>query len=128
MSYEEKKIEGTFDGEKMWGDDNRTYSVPANYVSKSKLVEGDRLKLTICLDGSFVFKQILPVERKKIRGIFTPEMHVAAEGKIYSIINSSLTYFKPGIADEAIIIVPVEGNPTWAALDNIIRKNIEEEI
>ena len=40
-------IEGVFDGYQMIGPDGTKYSVPANYSSKSKLVEGDLLKLTI---------------------------------------------------------------------------------
>ena len=40
-------IEGVFDGENMIGPDGKQYSVPANYASKSKLVEGDILKMKI---------------------------------------------------------------------------------
>ena len=61
-----KIIEGQFDGQNMIGPDGKVYPVPANYASKSKLVEGDTLKLTIAQDGSFIYKQIGPVERKKI--------------------------------------------------------------
>ena len=55
-SHEEvggKVIEGVFDGQKFVGPDGKEYPVPANYASKSKLVEGDILKLTIADDGSF---------------------------------------------------------------------------
>ena len=45
-------IEGVFDGENMIGPDGKQYSVPANYASKSKLVEGDILKLTITATGT----------------------------------------------------------------------------
>src|SRR3989344_3463282 len=58
-------IEGVFDGQNMVGPDGKLYSVPANYASKSKLVEGDLLKLTISPDGSFIYKQIGPVERER---------------------------------------------------------------
>ena len=51
-------IEGTFDGQIMIATDGKQYPVPANYASKSKLVEGDVLKLTITSDGSFIYKQI----------------------------------------------------------------------
>ena len=34
-------VEGTFDGQIMIGIDGKQYPVPANYASKSKLVEGD---------------------------------------------------------------------------------------
>ena len=52
-----KVIEGIFDGQKMAGPDGKEYPVPANYASKSKLVEGDILKLTIADDGSFTSGQ-----------------------------------------------------------------------
>ena len=49
-----KIIEGVFDGQTMIGPDGKNYPVPANYASKSKLVEGDILKLTINDDGGFI--------------------------------------------------------------------------
>jgi hypothetical protein len=49
-----KVIEGTFDGQNMVGSDEKLYPVPANYASKSKLVQGDGLKLTIGDDGAFL--------------------------------------------------------------------------
>src|SRR3954467_9778395 len=61
-----KVVEGVFDGQNMIGPDSKQYPVPANYASKSKLVEGDVLKLTIWDDGSFVYKQIGPVDRIKV--------------------------------------------------------------
>ena len=62
-------VEGVFDGQSMIGSDKKIYPVPANYASKSKLVEGDTLKLTIVDDGSFIYKQIGPVERRSVRGL-----------------------------------------------------------
>ena len=55
-----KIIEGVYDGQNMVGSDAKTYPVPANYASKSKLVQGDILKLTIADDGAFLYKQIGP--------------------------------------------------------------------
>ena len=63
-----KVIEGVFDGQNMLGPDGKTYPVPANYASKSKLVQGDILKLTIADDGGFIYKQIGPVPRKQVIG------------------------------------------------------------
>ena len=39
-----KVVEGVFDGQTMLGPDGKNYPIPANYASKSKLVEGDILK------------------------------------------------------------------------------------
>src|SRR5262245_32822941 len=63
-----KVIEGVFDGQNMMGSDGKTYPVPANYASKSKLVQGDILKLTIAEDGVFLYKQIGPIPRKQVVG------------------------------------------------------------
>ena len=60
---EGKIIEGVFDGQIMIDQDGKNYPVPANYASKSKLVEGDIMKLTITPEGKFLYKQIGPVER-----------------------------------------------------------------
>ena len=46
-----KIIEGVFDGQNMVGSDGKTYPVPANYASKSKLVQGDILNLLSPMTG-----------------------------------------------------------------------------
>ena len=57
-------IEGIFDGQNMMDAAGQSYPVPANYASKSKLVEGDGMKLTITDEGKFIYKQIAPIERR----------------------------------------------------------------
>lgn len=120
-----KVIEGVFDGQNMIGPDNKQYPVPANYSSKSKLVEGDVLKLTIADDGSFIYKQIGPVERRKIIGVLMQDeagdYKVIAEGKTYRVLLASLTYFKAESGDEVTIVVPKDGESQWAAVENVIK-------
>ena len=116
-----KVIEGVFDGQKMAGPDGKEYPVPANYASKSKLVEGDVLKLTITDDGSFVYKQIGPTERKQIIGTLVQHdgaYYVEANGREYRILLASVTYFRINTGDQVTIIVPVD-NPdaVWAAVE-----------
>lgn len=116
-----KVIEGVFDGQAMIGPDGKTYPVPANYASKSKLVEGDILKLTVTEDGSFMYKQIGPVPRKQIIGTLTQHdgaYYVEANGREYRILLASVTYFKANLGDQVTIIIP-EDNPdaTWAAVE-----------
>lgn len=116
-----KVIEGVFDGQKMAGPDGKEYPVPANYASKSKLVEGDILKLTITDDGSFVYKQINPTERKQIIGTLVQHdgaYYVEANGREYRILLASVTYFRINVGDQVTIIVP-EDNPdaVWAAVE-----------
>lgn len=121
-----KVIEGLFDGQNMIGPDKKQYPVPANYASKSKLVEGDILKLTIAEDGSFIYKQIGPVERKKMLGVLLVDekgdFKVMAEGRPYKVLLASLTYFKAEAGDEVTIVAPQTGTSEWAAVDNVIKK------
>jgi len=121
-----KVIEGVFDGQNMIGPDKKQYPVPANYASKSKLIEGDVLKLTISDDGSFIYKQIGPMERKKMLGVLTQDetgqYRVVADGKGYKILLASLTYFKAEVGDEVTIIVPKEGDAVWASVENVIKQ------
>ncbi len=121
-----KIIEGVFDGQNMIGPDKKQYPVPANYASKSKLIEGDVLKLTIADDGSFIYKQIGPIERRKMLGILTVDdkgdFRVLAEGKPYKVLLASLTYFKAEPGDEVTIIIPKDSESDWAAVENVIKK------
>ena len=116
-----KVVEGVFDGQIMIGPDGKSYPVPANYASKSKLVEGDILKLTITDDGGFVYKQIGPIARKQIIGTLVQHdgaYYVEASGKEYRILLASVTYFRINMGDQVTIIIPEE-NPdaTWAAVE-----------
>jgi bifunctional DNA-binding transcriptional regulator/antitoxin component of YhaV-PrlF toxin-antitoxin module len=116
-----KVIEGVFDGQVMIGPDGKSYPVPANYASKSKLVEGDILKLTIADDGGFIYKQIGPIPRRQIIGTLVQHdgaYYVEASGREYRILLASVTYFRINIGDQVTIIVP-EDNPeaTWAAVE-----------
>jgi hypothetical protein len=120
-----KVIEGVFDGQNMVGPDTKQYPVPANYASKSKLVEGDVLKLTIAEDGSFIYKQIGPVERRKILGTLVAddkgEYKVVAEGKPYKVLLASLTYFKSEPGDQVTIVLPKDKDANWGAVENVIK-------
>lgn len=118
-----KIIEGQFDGQNMIGPDGKVYPVPANYASKSKLVEGDTLKLTIAQDGSFIYKQIGPVERKKVIAKMSLEngQYIAVVGdKHYRVLYASVTYFKAQPGDEVTIVVPANTDAEWAAIEALI--------
>src|SRR4030042_5567621 len=110
----------------MMGTDGKQYPVPANYASKSKLVEGDMLKLTITPDGSFVYKQIGPVERKRLIGIVSQDdlgnFVVIAEGKAYRVLLASVTYFKAEPSDEVTLVVPRDSESVWGAIENLVKK------
>jgi len=116
-----KVVEGVFDGQVMIGPDGKSYPVPANYASKSKLVEGDILKLTIADDGGFIYKQIGPIARKQIIGTLVQHdgaYYVEASGREYRILLASVTYFRVNIGDQVTIIVPEDSpDATWAAVE-----------
>ncbi|MEX0881517.1 MAG: hypothetical protein WEC17_02775 [Candidatus Saccharimonadales bacterium] len=117
-----KVIEGVFDGQNMVGSDGKTYPVPANYASKSKLVQGDILKLTIAEDGAFLYKQIGPVPRKQVVGVLTQkEGHyfVEVDSKQYRVLLASVTYFKAKPGDQVSVNIPADDsvNAEWAALE-----------
>jgi hypothetical protein len=118
-----KIIEGTFDGQNMVGPDGKVYPVPANYASKSKLVQGDVLKLTIGDDGSFIYKQIGPIDRRKVIGSLSlkdGQYYVEAGGIDYRVLFASVTYFKAQPGDQVTIVIPQEGESEWAAVEAVI--------
>ncbi len=116
-----KVIEGVFDGQNMVGSDSKMYPVPANYASKSKLVQGDILKLTIAEDGAFMYKQIGPVPRKQVVGVLQlldGHYQVTVAEHVYRVLLASVTYFKAKPGDQVSVNIP-EDNPSaeWAALE-----------
>ncbi|EKE16177.1 MAG: 50S ribosomal protein L7/L12 [uncultured bacterium] len=119
-------VEGIFDGQIMIGNNGKQYPVPANYASKSKLIEGDMLKLTITDDGSFVYKQIGPAARKTTIGIVSQDekgnYFVFSEGKPFKVLLASITYFKIQPGDEVAILTPREIESNWAAIENVLQK------
>ena len=125
-------IEGTFDGQIMIGTDGRQYPVPANYASKSKLVKGDMMKLTISTNGSFVYKQIGPIARKMSIGTINQDADgnyfVASEGRAYRVLLASITYFRVEPGDEVTLITPVDIESEWGAIENVIQRTREAKI
>ncbi len=122
----ERIIEGVFNGQKMIGPDGKEYPVPPNYASKSKLVEGDMLKLTITNNGSFIFKQIGPIKRKRVSGELVGDeggnWRSLVNGKTYKILTASVTFYKGKAGDEVVILVPEDGQSEWGAVEYIIGK------
>lgn len=122
-SGESQIVEGVFDGQNMIGPNEKTYPVPANYASKSKLVEGDRLKLTILGNGTFLYKQISPIDREFLRGTLAKEdgqFKVIANGKSYRVLLASVTYYKGNAGDEVTLIVPKNRESVWGTLEAVL--------
>lgn len=117
-----KVLEGVFDGQNMVGPDGKTYPVPANYASKSKLVQGDILKLTIADDGSFLYKQIGPIPRKTVIGALSQKdghYYVEVDGRTYRVLLASVTYFKAKPGDQISVVIPEDPGDDieWAAVE-----------
>jgi hypothetical protein len=112
----------------MKGEDGKLYPVPANYASKSKLVEGDGLKLTIEPDGAFVYKQVRPIDRRRVRGVLATDDHgryaVQADGKDYRILLASVTFYRIEPGDEVTILLPAEGEAQWGAVEHVLKSNV----
>lgn len=119
-----KVIEGIFDGQIMVGPDGKTYPVPANYASKSKLVEGDLMKLTIEEGGAFLYKQIGPVARKQIIGKLIQHdgaYYIEAADREYRVLLASVTFFKIKLGDTVAIVVPEDNREAeWAAVEAVL--------
>lgn len=116
-----KVIEGIFDGQSMHDSDGKSYPVPANYASKSKLVEGDIMKLTIAEDGSFIYKQIGPVARKQVIGTLNQHdgaYYVEVQGREYRVLLASVTFFQLNVGSQVSVLLPEDNREAeWAAVE-----------
>lgn len=122
-SENNKVIEWVFTwNEMLWVDWNK-YPVPVNYSSKSKLVQWDKLKLTIQTNWKMLYKQIAPIEREYKTGLIVREKEkyqVIADWKTYDLLTAAVTHFKANIWDKATIILPANKKATFAAIEAII--------
>ena len=116
-----KVIEGVFDGEIMIDQEGKNHPVPANYASKSKLVEGDVMKLTVTKEGRLLYKQIGPVARKSVIGTLThhdDKYFVEVAGKEYRILYASVTYFRLKEGAQVAVVIPADNkDAAWAAVE-----------
>lgn len=124
-----KVVEGIFDGQNMVDASGQTYPVPANYASKSKLVESDGMKLTITDEGKFIYKQIAPVKRRTAVGVLIQEdgqYKVLAEGRAYRLLLASVTFYRAEVGDQVTILLPEGMEAKWGAVENVLPKHIAQ--
>jgi hypothetical protein len=122
-------IEGVFDGQNMVDAGGQSYPVPANYASKSKLVEGDGMKLTITDEGKFIYKQIAPVERRIAKGVLIQEdgqYKVLVEGRALRVLLASVTFYRAEVGDQITVLLPTEGQAQWAAVEAVLPRHLAE--
>jgi hypothetical protein len=124
-SGESKIVEGVFTGEDMLGADNNKYVVPVNYASKSKLVQGDRMKLTIEGSGKMLYKQIKQIDRETRVGLLTQDKgryQVVSDGVSYDVLTAAVTHFKAEIGDNVTVLIPAGKEATFGAIEAVMPK------
>lgn len=129
-SYKEedmKIIEWIFTWDEMIGADGNKYPIPANYSSKSKLVQWDKLKLTIDPTGRMTYKQIEPIEREMKIGLIAKEglkFQAIIDGKSYNLLTAAVTHYKANIGDKITVILPKWKEATFAAVETIVPSDV----
>jgi len=116
---------GVFDGISLVIEDGEDVEVPPNYVAKSRLLCGDRLKV-IDENGSKIFKQVGKVERKRVDGIVSKKegkWYVLTDVGSFRLMDVVIGFNNLEINDEIRVIIPKEGvNVTYAAFDKSLSK------
>lgn len=118
------EFEGIFNGKHMLTADGREFPIPANYISKSKLLEGDGMMLYMN-DGRMLYKQVKPVERNFGIGtaVEVDEIIMIRMGDdIYEVPNASISFFGIEPGDEVMIVTPKEKKSNYAAVEGVISK------
>lgn len=125
MIHNNKAIHGIFDGKEMITE-NDSYPVPANYASKSMLIPGDILKLTIKSNGEMIYKVIQAAPRKHLKGILHKKwsimMALGSDNNNYILNAAAVTFHKGKPWDEVSIIVHAEQEYQYAALEYVFRE------
>lgn len=126
-----KTILGTFDGQNMVGEDNEIYPIPSNYASKSRLVEGDTLKLYVYKDGALIYKQINLAPRVRFIGVVIespgsiPIIRNPDTDTDYHVLYSSILFFKLRHGDKVAVLSSSDGK--WAAVDTVVQRANDED-
>lgn len=118
-----KIVEGIFTGKDMLGADKKLYPVPANYASKSKIVEGSKLKVTIKTDGTYQYKIINEISYMSTTGTLIKDgdhFVVISQSGIYQVLPASVTFIHAHIGDRVSIRIPKDLKATYAAIDTIV--------
>ncbi|MBI4599907.1 hypothetical protein HY732_03210 [Candidatus Uhrbacteria bacterium] len=117
---------GIFNGSAMVTSDGREFSVPENYASKSRLVQGDELKLTLSREGAMAYKQTGPAPRRRITGILeydpVEERYTVLSNRgRFCVLTASVMFFKGVPGDAVLLIIPVGSPCQWGAIQSLIK-------
>lgn len=118
-----KTVFGKFDGQNCVDDNGRVHAVPENYASKSKLVEGDSLKLTILTDGTQTYKKIDLAQRINFLGIVINDkgdqiMVKDGNDNYYFVLEATIRYFQLREGMKVSAATVLDGK--WAAVEGVI--------
>lgn len=120
-------VEGIFNWRDMVGSDGKTYPVPANYASKSKILEWSQLKATIKSDGSLQYKIIKEVPYITSTGTLIRDEDkfvVISHGTLYQILPAAVTYVQARVGDRLSIRVPQDSESHFAAIEAVVPAEI----
>lgn len=109
----------------MLGSDKSVYPVPANYASKSLLVQGSKMKAIVNPNGKITYKIIEEMDYDSKLGILVKEgtdFQVVCDGATYAVLLASVTYHKGEVGDRVTIRVPQGKNATYAVIEAVVPK------
>jgi hypothetical protein len=122
-----KIIYGFFNGKNFAGENGIDYPVPSNFISKSKLIEGDAM--TIEVENGLKYKVIKYAVREFKTGEvikFGGRTYIEAEGQLYEPCFSAISYYGAEEGDEVMIIIPPKGSQ-YCAIEALLAKNKPKE-
>jgi hypothetical protein len=125
-NQEWRVIEGVFTWDAMLWADGNSYPIPHNYASKSKLVQGSKLKAVIAADGKITYKIIeeIAFETKIwLVALNRDKFQVVSGVKSYHVLMAAITFLKAQVGDTVSFRIPAGKDATYAALESIIPKN-----
>jgi hypothetical protein len=108
----------------LWSND-KNYPIPVNYASKSKMVQWDKLKLTINSAWKMIYKQISPIEREIKTWLVTKDnwkFQVVCDWNTYDLLTAAVTHFKAEIWDTVSVLLPKGKKASFAAIEAVIPK------
>jgi hypothetical protein len=118
---------GVFNGEFVIMPSGKRYQVPPNYISKSKLIMGDKLKLM--KEGDYnEYKVMEEVPRVELTGgILTKKENqwiVLINNHEFRLIAAAIRFYNGEMGDRVDVLVPADyqqNPPVWAAVKELTK-------
>ena len=121
-----ESFEGTFKGDHILADDGTRYEIAANYASKSKIVEGSRLRGVIMSNGNIKYTIIEKAQYElklgKVIQDGQQETLIKVDDYIAKVLWESITFFRLEEGDEIYVRVPKGKQAEYAVIDSAIHE------